>query len=209
VESIALRINDCFERSLNGKGLDTGSREIRAIIAYMKWLGTDVPKGKKPNGSGIRQLKFMDRAADLRKGRQVYDKKCMSCHGSGGQGELDSTGVSYRYPPLWGRNSYNIAAGLYRLSRFAGYVKDNMPFGSSYQAAGLTDEEAWDVAAFVNSQPRPDRDISMDWPDRSLKPVDHPFGPYTDSFSEQQHKYGPFSMILKARDHRIGSAKLY
>ena len=71
-----------------------------------------------------------------------------------------------------------------------------MPFGQAdYRHPLLTDEGAWDVAAFVNSMPRPKMDISKDWPDISKKPVDHPFGPYTDGFSEKQHKYGPFKPI--------------
>jgi thiosulfate dehydrogenase len=75
-----------------------------------------------------------------------------------------------------------------------------MPFGlADYKNPQLSDEEAWDVAAFVNSQPRPTKDLSGDWPDISKKPLDHPFGPYTDGFSESQHKYGPFGEISEAR----------
>lgn len=204
IESISQRVNDCMERSLNGQALDTGSREMQAMIAYIKWLGEGVSKGTKPKGCGIRSLKFMARAADLSKGQSVYQNKCMSCHGPDGQGKTDSTGNFYQYPPLWGRHSYNTAAGLYRLSRFAGYVKDNMPLGASYQNPVLTDEEAWDVAAFINSRPRPDRKFSQDWPDKALKPADLPFGPYTDSFSERRHKYGPFDPILKEQERAKG-----
>jgi thiosulfate dehydrogenase len=116
-----------------------------------------------------------------------------------GNGKMNGDGVSYQYPPLWGNHSYNMGAGLYRLSRFAGYVKSNMPQGSTYDNPQLTDEEAWDVAAYVNSQPRPAKDLSKDWPRLSGKPIDHPFGPYNDNFSEQQHKYGPFEPIAALR----------
>jgi thiosulfate dehydrogenase len=106
---------------------------------------------------------------------------------------------------LWGNHSYNNGAGLYRLSRFAGYVKDNTPFAqATHKAPALTDEEAWDVAAFVNSQPRPQKDLSNDWPDISKKPFDHPFGPYSDDFNDRQHKYGPFQPIVDARNKRKG-----
>ncbi|MHA4809441.1 c-type cytochrome [Flavitalea flava] len=200
IESIFQRVNDCFERSLNGQALDSGSHEMQAIIAYIKWLGEKIPRGTQLKGCGIRSLKFLGRAADVTQGESVYLNKCMSCHGPEGEGKTDSTGSFFLYPPLWGRNSYNTAAGLYRLSRFAGFVKDNMPLGASYQNPLLTDEEAWDVAAFVNSRPRPDKKFSQDWPDRSLKPVDLPFGPYTDSFSTRQHKFGPFGPIEKDRE---------
>jgi thiosulfate dehydrogenase len=96
------------------------------------------------------------------------------------------------YPPLWGNNSYNNGAGLFRLSRFAGYVKNNMPNPLNYHNPQLTDEEAWDVAAYVNSQPRPSKDLSKDWPNIKKKPFDHPFGPYADAWSEEKHKYGPW-----------------
>lgn len=199
IETIPKRVNDCMERSLNGKALDTNSRELRAIVAYIHWLGEDVPKGKKPKGSGIMELKYLDRAADPDKGRMVYQNKCQSCHGVEGQGQINADGYGYTYPPLWGAHSYNSGAGLFRMSRFAGYVKNAMPLGVDYQSTQLTDEEAWDVAAFVNSQPRPSKDLRNDWPDISKKPVDHPFGPYADGFSEEQHKYGPFQPIVAAR----------
>ncbi len=74
-----------------------------------------------------------------------------------------------------------------------------MPLGATYNHPLLTDEEAWDIAAFVNSQPRPAIDLSKDWPDIAAKPVDFPFGPYTDTFSEAQHKYGPFESMNRKR----------
>ncbi len=200
IENIFQRINDCFQRSLNGKTLDSNSREMQAMLAYMKWLGEGIPKGKKPAGSGLQQLPFPDRAADPQKGKWVYEKQCTVCHGVKGEGILKPGSVTYLYPPLWGDHSYNTGAGLYRLSRFAGYVKDNMPFGSSYKYNKLSNEEAWDVAAFVNSQPRPHTVFKKDWPDISIKPFDHPFGPYTDGFSEQQHKYGPYEPIRKTKE---------
>ncbi len=199
MESIYKRVNDCFERSLNGKALDTLSNEMQAIVSYIKWLGKDVPKGEKPKGAGLTELTYLDRAADPEKGKTVYISKCKTCHLENGEGKLNEGGLTYQYPPLWGEHSYNNGAGLYRLSRFAGYVKSNMPQNTTYDAPQLTDEEAWDVASFVNSQPRPKKDLSKDWPKISGKPVDHPFGPYADKFSEQQHKYGPFSPIADAR----------
>ena len=200
LETIPKRVNDCFERSLNGKALDTTSLEMKAILAYLHWVGDEIPKGKKPKGSGIMELPYLDRAADPAKGKVVYQAKCQTCHGADGQGQPNIEGYGYAYPPLWGKNSYNSGAGLFRLSRFAGYVKNTMPFGQAdHKNPQLSNEEAWDLAAFVNSQPRPQKDLSKDWPDISKKPVDHPFGPYADGFTEEQHKYGPFEPIVKAR----------
>lgn len=200
VENIHKRVNDCMERSLNGKAIDTGSREMLAIYTYLKWLGRDVPKGKKPYGSGLEKLPFLDRAAAPEKGKEVYTAKCQSCHGVGGEGQAGPDGTSFVTPPLWGPGSYNSGAGLYRLSNFASFVKNNMPFRlASHANPVLSLEEAWDVAAFVNSQPRPQFDQAGDWPDVNKKPVDFPFGPYADTFPEKQHKYGPFEPIENAR----------
>ncbi len=199
VESVPQRIIDCFERSLNGQSPDTGSREMKAFIIYMQWLGAKVPKGKKPAGSALEVLALPNRAADPARGKMSYVLKCQVCHGPAGEGLLSSDSVTYVYPPLWGSHSYNTGAGLFRLSRFASFIKANMPFGADYRKAQLTDEEAWDLAAFVNSQPRPQKVFSGDWPDPALKPFDFPFGPYTDTFSQRQHKYGPFGPIQKAR----------
>lgn len=208
VESIEFRINDCLQRSLNGKTIDSLSKEMKAMVAYLKWVGKDVPKGTKPTGSGTVELPFMDRAADPAKGKLLYISKCQSCHGKNGEGIFQPDSSAYVYPPLWGPNSYNTGAGLYRLTRFAGYVKYTMPFGASHQNPQLSDEEAWDVAAFVNSQPRPKKLFSKDWPELSLKAIDYPFGPYTDSFSEKQHKYGPFGPIKKAKEEANKLKKL-
>ena len=194
-ETIVKRINDCFERSLNGRALDSTSKEMKAMLAYMKWLGTGVQKGKTPDGAGIQKLPYLDRAADPKNGATVYSGKCQSCHGPNGEGLAKPDNTGYLYPPLWGKHSYNDGAGLFRLSRFAGYVKNNMPLGVTHENTQLSDEEAWDVAAYVNSQTRPHKDQKKDWKDYSKKPVDFPFAPYADKFSEAQHKYGPFEPI--------------
>jgi thiosulfate dehydrogenase len=198
VETIYKRVADCMERSLNGTAVDSNSREFKAIYAYIKWLGKDVQKNEKPIGSGIEKLPYLDRAADPKKGQIVYTAQCQTCHGANGEGQLAADALEYTYPPLWGSHSYNDGAGLYRISNFAGYVKNNMPnLLTSHENPTLTEAESWDVAAYVNSQSRPHKDQSKDWPKFEKKPLDFPFGPYADSFSESQHKYGPFKPIQK------------
>ncbi|MDP2386579.1 MAG: c-type cytochrome [Bacteroidota bacterium] len=197
MENIYKRVNDCFERSLNGKTLDTNSKEMQSIVAYINWLGKDVQKGKKPEGSGFKEITYLDRAANPDNGKLIYIQKCQSCHQANGEGIMNTDKTAYSYPPLWGNQSYNNGAGLYRISNFAKFVKSNMPLGATHTNTQLTDEEAWDVAAFVNSQPRPKKDLKNDWPRIEEKPFDHPFGPYADGFDEKQHKYGPFKPILE------------
>ncbi len=198
IETIQFRVNDCMIRSMNGKALDTASTEMKAMVAYILWLGKDVPKKVKPINASIEQLPYMQRAADTVKGKLVFTAKCQLCHGTNGNGGYSVDSTLY-YPPLWGPGSFNTSAGMYRISRLAGFVKNNMPFGVVHGKSQLTNEECWDVAAYINSRPRPHKEFPDDWPDISKKAVDHPYGPYADTFSELQHKYGPFEPIINER----------
>lgn len=195
MESMEKRINDCFERSLNGKALDESSKEMKAIVAYMKHLGKNVQKGRKAEGSGLKEMAFLNRAASPESGKLVYDAKCASCHAPNGEGIMNADGIEFMYPPLWGNNSFNDAAGLNRITNMARFVKYNMPFGVSHDSPQLSDDEAWDVSAYILAQSRPHKNTPQDWPDLTKKPIDHPFGPYADKFSEKQHKYGPFTAM--------------
>lgn len=195
IETIYKRINDCIQRSLNGKALDTNSKEMKSIYAYIKWLGKDIAKGKKAKGSGIEMLPVLSVAANPQKGAIVYSIQCQKCHGAEGQGQMNPDGKMYLYPPLWGAHSYNEGAGINQLSKLAGFIKNNMPNLVNYHQPTLNNEDAWNVAAFINSHERPHFDKSKDWPTLGTKPFDYPFGPYVDTFSVAQHKYGPFGPI--------------
>ena len=209
LESITKRVNDCFERSLNGKALDSSSREMRAILSYLHWLGDAVPKGTVPNGTGIFKLPYLGRMADTVKGRGVYLSVCATCHGADGQGKLRPDGNSYEYPPLWGPHSFTKGAGLYRISNFAGLAYMNMPFGQAdHRKQVISAEQAWDVAAYVLTRPRPGFDISRDWPDPKKRPVDDANGPYVDSFPASQHKFGPFKPLKEWFDRVNQPAKM-
>ena len=214
--TIAGKVNECFTRSMNGAPIDTNSKEMHAIVAYLKWLGKDVKKGEVPAGSGgIKAPPFIYRTADPEKGKLVYDQFCSRCHGAAGQGQLvkdvlkdptkqqggtATTDDHYYYPPLWGSHSFNGVATLYRLSKFAGFVQNNMPYPMTYKTAILSDEQAWDVAAYVNSRERLILDHSKDYATAiAKKPFDFPFGPYADNFSEAQHKFGPYTEMPSAK----------
>lgn len=79
------RINDCLERSLNVSHLNEEDKEMKAIIAYIGYIGKDVTKVEEATASGIYNLEFLDRAADPSKGKPIYDAKCASCHQVDGQ----------------------------------------------------------------------------------------------------------------------------
>ena len=199
-ESIEFRINDCFQRSLDGTIPDKNGDEIKAMVAYIKWVGKNVPKGYRPKGTAIENLSFLNRPADTSNGKIIYQLKCTRCHGLNGEGRLSKDSVNYTYPPLWGNGSYNVSAGMFTLSKLAGFIKNNMPYDEASKLnPQLSNEQAWDVAAYINSKPRHAKFFANDWPDITKKPVDYPFGPYSDNFSEMQHKYGPFEPIIKRK----------
>lgn len=203
VESIAFRINDCFIRSLNGSPIDTTGKEMQAMVAYIKWLGKDIIKGTTPAGCGIQEISFISRACDTLKGSIIFTMKCQKCHNSDGRGILMPDSAGYIYPPLWGQHSFNTAAGMYRVGRLASFIQKNMPYSTTYSDPKLSEEEAWDLAAFINSQQRPFKMISGDWKKINTKPPDYPFGPFADSFTAIQHKYGPFIEMQKKLAHNV------
>jgi thiosulfate dehydrogenase len=93
-----------------------------------------------------------------------------------------------------------------RLLTAAAYAMHNMPIGTVFNAPVLTDEEAYDVAAYVINQKRPQMaNLDRDFPTRLQKPIDTPYGPYVDGFSLEQHRYGPFEPI-RAKVRELAAA---
>ena len=203
VRTIEDRIQGCMERSMNGRTLPVDGREMKAMVSYLQFLSTGLPIGKAAEGRGSPPIPLLDRAADVEKGRVVYATACAACHQADGQGLRKGTpgdAAGYLFPPVWGPDSFNDGAGMHRLIASAAYIRANMPLGTNYRKPMLSVEDAWDVAAFVNSQPRPARaHRDRDYPDRSRKPVDAPFPPFADGFPLEQHRLGPFKPILDAQ----------
>jgi thiosulfate dehydrogenase len=196
VASLQDRINGCLERSMNGRDLPLESREMKALSSYMRWLSTGVPDGAHLVGAGTLQIREPGRAADPGRGAQVYAQVCAACHGADGLGQRADAGAGYRFPPLWGPDSFNNGAGMSRLLTAAAYAMHNMPIGTTYEAPVLSDEDAYDVAAYVVGKTRPQKaNLADDFPIRLQKSIDTPYGPYADGFSVEQHKFGPFSPI--------------
>lgn len=162
--TLADRINECFERSMNGTSLPPDSVKLTGIVAYIEWLSQNMPAGSAVPWRGIPRLTSTHQPDPLN-GKKVYEQKCMFCHGSDGQGTM--TG-----PPVWGPRSYSIGADMARISVAASFIKANMPRGWGWT---VTDDEAFDVAAYVNTQPRPDFPEKIhDWP-KGGKPADSPY----------------------------------
>ena len=152
IQTIEDRINDCFERSMNGKALPHDSPALRDMIAYLAFLSWGIPTGARVEGQGLPPLKPLP--GDTVRGAAIYLATCARCHGVNGEGGIG--------PPVWGGGSYNIGAGMARVRTAAAFVRVAMPFD---KPGTLTDQEAFDVAAYINSRPRPDfPGKELDWP---------------------------------------------
>jgi thiosulfate dehydrogenase len=162
VNVIEDRINDCFERSMNGKAIAVGSAEMNDLVAYFAFLSRGVaPPGDVP-GQGFKKLDPL--VPDTANGRAVFVAQCVRCHGADGKGVAnpDSTALPRRYPPVWGPRSFNIGAGMARLNTAAAFIHVAMPFD---RPGTLSVRDAFDVAGYVIGQPRPDfRGKENDWP---------------------------------------------
>lgn len=165
--SLQERVNDCFERSMNGKALAYNSDEMNNILAYMQWLSSDVPTGVSVKGRGFGAID-QKLVPDATHGKKIYGEKCASCHGAAGEGLSNGAG-GYAFPPLWGKDSFNDGAGMARTFTAAAFVKYNMPLG---QGGSLSDQDALDVSEFFTHQPRPVyAGKDKDWP-KGGKPKD-------------------------------------
>ncbi len=157
------RINACFERSMNGKPLPLDSAEMRGLLAYIAWLSQGVPTGASVEGRGFLALGAPARTPDPTQGKTLYTARCAACHGQDGQG------IPGAMPALWGPQSFNIGAGMARLDTAAAFIKAKMPLG---QDNSLSEQDAYDIAAYFTRQPRPDfKDKRQDWP-KGGKPAD-------------------------------------
>jgi thiosulfate dehydrogenase len=140
------RIAECFLYSMNGRAPAYESKAMIAIVAYIAWLSRDTPIGAPQPADDRYIVPLPSAAPDLARGSAIFFEKCSACHGRDGEGR---SGI---FPPLWGSRSFNSGAGMAHIDRMTGFVRYNMPQNA---AGSLTLAQAYDVAAFVLSHPRP------------------------------------------------------
>jgi thiosulfate dehydrogenase len=196
LRDIKVRINGCMTRSMNGRPLPEDSPEMMSLAIYLRVLGEpdSAARLQRPAVKEPPAFVMPDRAANPAAGKRVFDARCAICHGHDGLGRRkdNSAADGYLFPPLWGQDSFNDGAGMHRVLTAARFIKARMPNGK----ADLSDDQAFDVAAFINTQPRPAMtNLDRDYPDRATKPIDNPYGPFADPFPIEQHRLGPFKPI--------------
>lgn len=150
VNTFAERLQDCFMFSMNGKAPPADSEAIVALSSYAYWLAQGAPTGMKLSGAGYLDLGAPPQTPDYRRGEAVFTRACALCHGADGRGQK-AAGV-FVFPPLWGAGSFNWGAGMQAVNTAAGFIKANMPFS---RGGTLTDQDAWDVAYFMDAHERP------------------------------------------------------
>ncbi|HET9424355.1 MAG TPA: c-type cytochrome [Gemmatimonadaceae bacterium] len=172
VIGLADRVNYCFTRSLAGTKLPADSREMQDILAYIAWLSRGVPVGegaRLPGAAGIPAME-QELEGDTVRGKQVYAAKCAVCHQMSGEG---NKAIPPGVPALWGPKSFSVGASMSRRGKAASFIWHNMPYGAPKT---LQPQEAFDVAAYITSQPRPDSPGKEgDWP-LGGAPADVPYG---------------------------------
>ncbi|MBS0520596.1 MAG: c-type cytochrome [Proteobacteria bacterium] len=151
VISLAERIDECMTRSMNGRALPPSSPEMAGFLAYLRFLSGPEPVRQSPAPSPPEQ-------ANVARGEEVYGSICAACHQPNGMGlrwGSAADGRGYRFPPLWGPDSFNDGAGMDRYERAVGFILHNMPRGVDPAHPQLTLQQAWDVTAFLQTKPRP------------------------------------------------------
>jgi len=150
------RINNCFEKSLNGKALPENSEEMMSLLIYLQWISKDVPIYSEIPWLGLKPLK-KEYKGSIKAGKKLYFTYCSLCHGENGEGSEKTglgEGIVKDIPPLWGDDSFNAKAGMNHKRMLATFIYWNMPYMDLTPV--LTEEQAFDVAAFILSHKRPE-----------------------------------------------------
>lgn len=174
VDTLASRLQGCFAYSMNGKAPPADDEVITALQTYAFFLAKGAPVGTPLAGSGYPKLKDPALAPDYARGQQVFTRNCAVCHGEDGQGQR--AGGQQVFPPLWGPQSYNWGAGMHQTNNAAAFIHANMPLG---KGGSLSEQEAWDVAFFMNAHERPqDPRFTGSVAQTRKKFHDSPYSPY-------------------------------
>ncbi len=149
--SLGERVNNCFERSMNGRPIPLESPKMQAIIAYLDWISAPVKGYKKFPWLGLPKI-VTKHQLNAENGEKLYNQHCAACHLADGNGtELVIDQEVLDIPPLWGDRSFNKRAGMYKIDNIAPFVLLNMPFKEPI----LTEEEALDISQYIHNQHRP------------------------------------------------------
>lgn len=162
--SLKERIDGCFVRCMGADKSFMGTKQMRAVEAYITWLSEgkemkmnlkgarshNITKLWEKNTKKFAQIQRKATYKNYLNGEKLYKQKCASCHGQNGEG-VDGL------IPLWGKDkdgkwlAYGADGSMAKLNNSATWMQDNMPLT---EARTLSDQEAADVALFINTHER-------------------------------------------------------
>jgi thiosulfate dehydrogenase len=143
------RIGQCFATHLSGSAPPPGSPVLQALTTYVTSLSEGRRMTMSATGTGPRALPAMQKTgpfwskADAAAGQKLYGSMCASCHGTDGSGGAG--------PAVWGNGAWSATSAMGKPAKLAAYVQKAM---AAY-AGTIGDEQARDLAAYVDSRPRP------------------------------------------------------
>ncbi|MBC8145805.1 MAG: c-type cytochrome [bacterium] len=148
---LADQVIDCAQRHLNARVDDRESQSVTDVVAYITWLSKDIPsRYLRREDPPIDPSAFVP-VSELNpaRGADLYAKKCSQCHGADGQG----VDLAIAHPgPLWGPESWSDGGDAARIYVLASFIRRSMPL---LNPGAMTDEEAQQIAAYINAQERP------------------------------------------------------
>src|SRR5580658_5202510 len=154
-KNIEDRINECITRNRNGRPLPKDSTEMLAMISWLRFLSDEdaASSASRRQSHDPPLFKTPNRAPNPQAGEQLFARRCADCHGKDGAGLPASRNLAdgYLFPPLWGPDSFTDEAEMHSAATAARFIKAKMPLGRP----NLDDDQAFDVAAFIDSKPRP------------------------------------------------------
>jgi mono/diheme cytochrome c family protein len=111
------------------------------LIAYLRSL---VPYSEdRPEAAAKSEAE----SGNPRSGKELYDKRCWSCHGSRGEG--DGPAATAMVPPPTRFTDYEAMKGRPSQDWFSA-IQSGVP-GTAMYAQRLTEREAWDLVAYLRS----------------------------------------------------------
>ncbi len=183
----------------NGRPFPEDSKEMRGMVAYFRWLASGTHVDEAMQGTGLPVIEPPDRSADPVNGKALFSQYCAACHGAGGLGlrapEPEKTDP-FLFPPIAGDDSFNDGAGMSRTMTATRFIHGNMPLGTDAGKPVLTIEQAYDVAGYILSLPRPHKEgRAGDFPNSEFRPADYAVPEYfgNDKEAYAKAKNGPYT----------------